>query len=161
MTTHTIYTHPHLPTVAIKKGWCWPAFFFTGIWCLIKGLYVHFFIVLVAFIVGIVLAVMMLPTADVDFIRSTVVTIIGFVMGAYGNEMRSKDIINKGYTVFKSVEAASPEDALKHAPQPSNTNHTNDNSQDKYAQLEKLKELKDAGALTEEEFVEEKQKILS
>lgn len=161
MATHTIYTHPHLPPAAVKVGWGWPAFFFTGIWCLVKGLNKHFFIVLAVMLGGVIGAAFIFQEREaVGWVRDILGLIICLYFGANGNELRGQDLLNKGYVVFKTVEANTPEEALKHAPPPSNAGQPGGSSKDKYDQLEKLKALKDAGALTEDEFAAEKQKTL-
>ena len=38
MRNYSIYEHEVLPLKCIKNGWNWLAFFFQGIWCLIKKL---------------------------------------------------------------------------------------------------------------------------
>lgn len=158
MATHTIYTHPNLPSVAVKVGWGWPAFFFTGIWCLVKGMYKHFFIVLAVMLGGVFVGAFIFQDREaVGWVRDILGLIICIYFGVNGNELRGQDLLNKGYVVFKTVEANTPEEALKHAPP---SGHSGQTDSDKYGQLEKLKALKDAGALTEEEFAVEKQKTL-
>ena len=164
MATHTIYTHPNLPPAAVKVGWGWPAFFFSGIWCLVKGLYKHFFIVLAVMFGGVFIGAFVFQDREaVGWVRDILGLIVCLYLGANGNELRGQDLLNKGYVAFKNVDANTPEDALKYAPSitPNHAPTSNNiNVQDKYNQIEKLKALKDAGALTDDEFTAEKNKML-
>ena len=38
MKTFDVYQNRQGDTQAVKKGWSWPGFFFTWVWCFVKGL---------------------------------------------------------------------------------------------------------------------------
>ena len=40
MKEFNVYSHPIYKIDAVKSGWCWPAFFFSGIWALISRLWI-------------------------------------------------------------------------------------------------------------------------
>jgi hypothetical protein len=51
MAEYNIYKNPSGSTVAVKKGWSWPAFLFTWIWALLKGLHKPAIIIII-FLIG-------------------------------------------------------------------------------------------------------------
>ena len=118
-------------------GFSWPAFFFGGIWLLVKGLYGHFIINLV---IAIITAGFAIP-------------IIWIVYGFIGNDAYKKSLLNKGYLTSAQWENQQNQRTL--TPVPSNASQ-----KDHLSQLRELAEFRDKGVLTEDEFSKQKAKLL-
>ena len=117
------------------QGFSWPAFFFGVIWLLVKGMYGSFLISLVVILVTGGLAA----------------PVIWIVYGFIGNDEHKKSLFKKGYLTSAQWEAQNAASAAPAAPSV---------QRDNAAQLRDLAELRDKGALTEEEFSKQKAKLL-
>lgn len=119
------------------EGFSWPGFFFGVIWLLLKGLYGHFLINLILLIV------------TAGFAAPVVWIVYGFI----GNGAHRSSLIKKGY-LTESQWAA--KDLASPAPrQPSSAA-----PRDQVTQLRELADLRDKGILTEQEFSQQKAKLL-
>ena len=105
MKLYKIFEHPTLPIEIVKKGWSWPAFFFPGIWTLVKKLWIAAAFLWVGFIV---LGVMLSPDAPMHGFRF----IVRIIFGALGNSFRANNLIKRGYEEKDSVSAFNVDGAL-------------------------------------------------
>ena len=105
---------------AVKQGWSWPAFFFVFIWAFVKRLYVAGAIVL-----GGVIVVMLLSwkadelftmgdksARSLDQLCESARWIIMVLLGVNGNELRERNLLQRGYILRGVVAALSPSEAL-------------------------------------------------
>ena len=93
---------------AVKQGWSWPAFFFVGIWACVKKMWG----------LGIILIILSIILSFFNFGAEELVStdpafaifppflfLIGItiriLMGAYGNKLREKNLISRGYQYQK------------------------------------------------------------
>ncbi len=118
-------------------GFSWPGFFFGVIWLLIKGLYGHFLISLVLLIV------------TAGFAAPIVWIVYGFI----GNGAHKSSLLKKGYL---TEEQWSKKENQSPAAQPTSPSSPKDH----LTQLKELAELKEKGILTDEEFLQQKAKLL-
>ena len=89
--------------IEVKKGWSWVAFFFPGIWLLIKGLYkIFFFYFIFAFFLNII------SRTSEEPIFLIFAVAIGFVLHVYcginGNNWNKENLIKKGYFVIEGEQ---------------------------------------------------------
>lgn len=108
---YAIYKSPTGATEAIKKGWSWPGFFFTWIWAFVKNLYI-----VGAVVLGIGVLALVNPYVEAAF-----AIIVGFVVGAKGNEARQNNLLKKGFQFRCKISALTPEGALALFAQEQNT----------------------------------------
>jgi hypothetical protein len=116
-------------------GFSWPAFFFGPIWLLIKGLWGHAIIYILAALVTV----------------GWGAPLLWFVYGFMGNGLHRSDLLKKGY--LTSAQAAVPKEATTAAPSMS--------PGDPIQRLKDLADLRDRGALTDAEFQTQKAKIVA
>ncbi|KAA8998462.1 DUF2628 domain-containing protein [Affinibrenneria salicis] len=113
MKTFDIYRHPVLGYQIVKRGFCWPAFFFGIIWLLVKrlwlaaGLIVGFLI-----LVGIGSELIGLDDNAIDHLFNLLGLGVAVTLGSQGNSLRSKNLQSKSYTLVRSVQAQNPSAAL-------------------------------------------------
>ena len=119
-------------------GFSWPGFFFGAIWLLIKGLYGHFLISLVLLVVS----------------AGVAAPIIWIVYGFIGNGAHKSSLLKKGYLVEKQWSKKESQSSTVQQSSPSIP-------KDLLTQLKELAELKEKGILTDEEFLQQKAKLLS
>jgi hypothetical protein len=105
---------------AVKQGWSWPAFLFTFIWAFVKRLYVAGAIVLG----GVIVVVLLSGKADelfamgdktarsLDRLCESARWVIMILLGVNGNELRGKNLLQRGYVLRGVVAALSPSEAL-------------------------------------------------
>ena len=120
-------------------GFSWPAFFFGIIWMLIKGLYAQ---AVIAIIISIVTAGFAVP-------------VLWIVYGFMGNGLHKSSLLKKGYLTegqSQTVRKSTPNAPLNTV--------TSRPADDSIERLTALAKLKDSGALTQQEFEEQKRKIL-
>jgi hypothetical protein len=118
------------------SGFSWPALFFGIIWLLVKGLYGHFLISLAIVI------------ATAGFAAPVVWIVYGFI----GNDVHKKSLLKKGYL---TNEQWTTRDQKMNAP------FSNTPQKDNLTKLKELGELREKGVLTEDEFNQQKQLIIS
>ena len=118
-------------------GFSWPALFFGVIWLLIKGLYGHF-------VINLVIAI-----ATAGF----AVPVIWVVYGFIGNGAHKSSLLKKGYLTSEQwATRSAPPVVAPSAPLPT--------KKDRVTELRELAELRDKGILTDEEFNQQKAKLL-
>jgi hypothetical protein len=118
-------------------GFSWPAFLFGVIWLLVKGLWGHFLINVVLLIVTVGFAA----------------PIIWIVYGAIGNGAHKSALLKKGY--LTSEQWCQRRSDAKPVPAASGPT-----PKDPATQLREFADLRDRGVLTEEEFAQQKAKLL-
>jgi hypothetical protein len=109
MKTYKIYKNSSGQVEAVKQGWSWPGFFFTSIWCLVKGLYGLGAGLLIAFLIA---RVMSVESEAINALTSLAGLGVAIWLGVSGNEMRGKKLQGKGYEFVSTIDANSPEDAV-------------------------------------------------
>jgi hypothetical protein len=116
-----IFSKPSLPSVAVKRGFSWPGFFFSWIWAFVKGLWVPG-IVLLGIGLTIGLFQRSILTADPLLIILPAL-VLAVTVGVRGNAWRSRKLERAGYDFAGLVEARSGASAVvahglgkKHAP---------------------------------------------
>jgi hypothetical protein len=119
-------------------GFSWPGFFFGAIWLAIKQLWVRFIVSLLIII------------ATGGFGAIPVWIFYGFT----GNGFHKKSLLGRGYLRKDQYENENKSTSLSNDVGEKKQVHVAD-------ELSKLLELKKTGALTEEEFMEQKKRLLS
>ena len=110
MKTYNIYKDSSGQVEAVKQGWSWPGFFFTAIWCIVKGLYGLGAGLLIAFVIA---RIMSAESEVLSGLTSLAGLGVSIWIGVSGNEMRGKKLQEKEYYEFVStLDALSPEDAV-------------------------------------------------
>ena len=118
-------------------GFSWPALLFGVIWLLIKGLYGHFLINVVLLIVTGGLAA----------------PLIWIIYACIGNGAHKSSLLKKGYLTDEQWAKKDQASAQVQPPtQPAQT--------DPVTRLRELADLREKGILTEEEFAQQKAKLL-
>jgi hypothetical protein len=114
-TRYAIVAHPDGRVRAVKQGFCWPAFFFTGIWAFIKGLPVLAIEIVV--VLGTIGIVGRLLTGTI-FLPLLAGVPVRYVLGVKGNRMRQETLLSEGFRLVGTVVASAPKEALAkaHAP---------------------------------------------
>jgi len=105
-----IFTKPSLPTVAVKRGFSWPGFFFTWLWAFSRGLWLEG-----AIILGVCIAIGLLNLVILA-VNPLLVCLPGLisvlVIGMRGNSWRIRKLEKEGYEFVGLVEARSPASAV-------------------------------------------------
>lgn len=165
---YRIYVNPQGEYKAVKKGWSWTAFFFTGIWALVNKMWA---LGIAATIMEIVLSTG--PTIVLNLFWSA-------ILGYKGNKFLGEHLLRSGYDLvgvscketadgaiseyLKNTQGSSTSNnSEKNNPTETSTSNTEDAPVNLYVadELKKLGELKEEGLLTEEEFMSQKQKLLN
>lgn len=112
-----VFSHPIDGLEAVKIGFSWPALFFTGIWLLLKALWVKFLLVFFAMVI---LGVLDRIGKDLGFLGLSLLaslsqTIIYLWIPFVGNDWRAKKLLDKGYVLLGVFEARGVKDALDQA----------------------------------------------
>jgi hypothetical protein len=170
MTTYAVYEHNVFGRKAVKNGFSAGGFFFPLIWSLMHKIW---WLAAVLFPWGMIAAAMDAALSNVGgrglggallaqlmFYHLPAGTIFGFI----GNGMLRASLEKQGYRKLKDIEALSPEDALARITTPVTTkpNAASPNpATDISAQISRLNELRQQGALSNEEYQAAKEKILS
>jgi len=95
---------------AVKQGWSWPAFFFSFIWVFVRGMYVIGIIKLALyFILGFLFLLLLMligitPTT-INIIWKYVFYIVIILFGIFGNILREKNLLSRGYEPKGTVVA--------------------------------------------------------
>lgn len=119
MHNYKIFKDPLGVYEAVKQGWSWPAFFFSTIWAFIKRIWwLGFGLVLLSFLLPSLIAANLqdMPQeqaiAIINMIGSIITMIIGIILGLYGNLLREKNLLSRGYNYVTTVSAETPERAI-------------------------------------------------
>lgn len=122
-------------TREIWEGFSWPAFFFGWAWCFYKGLWPAG---------AIVLSLLMAGGLTHPALGAIVLILSSTILGSFGNEMFANSVLKQGFVpVTDESPPLGPE--------------MSDNRIDR---LERLVALKNSGALSEDEFLAEKAKVI-
>ncbi|WDT75723.1 MAG: DUF2628 domain-containing protein [Candidatus Manganitrophus sp.] len=102
-----IFKHPSGAIEAVKQGWSWPAFFFGFVWAMMKKMWklsigVVLAILVIGFITGIAASEEM-GEAILNGIGMTA----NLMFGVHGNSWREESLTARGFTVKKTISAAS------------------------------------------------------
>ena len=102
--TFRIYSHPDKPRpIAIKVGFCWPAFLIGPLWFLLNRMWVTFLLVLVI-VVG---ADFVLTRAHFGGGLFLLYLITWLVIGFIANPLLASDLLSNGYVHRTTVQASS------------------------------------------------------
>jgi hypothetical protein len=112
MKTFVVYKHPTLGYEAVKKGFSWPAFFFTWIWAISKYLWGP----ALAFI-GINFVVLPITLASAPEGVAALFLFLLFIgidiwFGLEGNEWRISNLKKSEYEYIQTVESSDPDEAI-------------------------------------------------
>ncbi len=114
MNTYSIYYNGVKGTyTAIKEGWSWAAFFFTGAWAIWVSLWKVVFIVLIINIfINIFISHLFVAGSDNQYMAGIAVFVVmSFIFGLNGNKWREERIMNQGYNYVGSINANNPKSA--------------------------------------------------
>lgn len=130
----------------IYEGWSWPAFFFGCIWCMVKGLW------------GLAVAIFLIALVSLAIPILGWLIVIGtwFYLGSKGNELHAKSLLKKGYLTQEQFDAQAAEPAASQRAKFSQRPTERDVIED----LERLQRLRSDGTLSEEEFGNQKARLL-
>ena len=110
MKTYKIFKNPTGQYEAVKQGWSWPAFFFEGIWACVKKIWgLGIVLIILALFAFAPIPISVTDTGEMEISGSAIFLIIiklasliiKFILGAYGNELREKNLISRGYQYQK------------------------------------------------------------
>jgi len=115
MKTYAVYWLPPQGIEAIRTGFSWPALLLGIIWLIIKKLWMITALWTALFILLIVASAY---TQKMNSVFLSIVIIFGnfallLLPGFKGNEWWANNLKRRGYHYVRSVEAESPEDAMK------------------------------------------------
>jgi uncharacterized membrane protein required for colicin V production len=119
MNTFRVYKHPAQGFEAVKEGFSWPALFFGPLWLLFKQLWLF----AVAWITASVILSSIEGISDEVGMASGPMTMVYLlVAGGYlalwlipafkGNSWRAKNLLKRGYTLVRTVQAKTPDSAV-------------------------------------------------
>ena len=95
--------NPHGNYKAVKDGWSWTAFFFTGIWALVNQIWV----------LGIVATIMEIGTAlSIPGVGLGINLFWSIIFGIKGNKMLAIQLLKRGYDDIAVVKSSTPEGAI-------------------------------------------------
>lgn len=114
MNSYKIYSNPQGTLEAVKVGWSWPGFFFSGIWALVKKMWflgsalIIIFLVLESFV-----PFSLSPTmSGMEIFINISSLIVSIVFGIKGNEWRETNLQTRGYEFKGTVRAQNGEGAI-------------------------------------------------
>jgi hypothetical protein len=106
-----IFTKPSAPSIAVKRGFCWPGFFLTFFWALFRRLWLPAVAILLATVaVGVSRSTVLIGN-PVPYVLSGLV--LHLFVGLRGNMWRSQKLERAGYGFVGLVPARSAAAALK------------------------------------------------
>lgn len=115
----------HAQYIAVKDGWCWPAFSATWGWALATRLHGLAVKILVGWLGAIVVCYFILTrvTPETSIWLFILLLLIGnvcvrLVCGAYGNQWRRAHLTQRGYYLARTVAASTRTSALAEVLQP-------------------------------------------
>jgi len=109
MKTFDVYQHSIYGLQAVKQGFSWPAFGFTVWWALAKKMWgiasLLFLALMVLFIIDL--------ASDINVLIIFIAHLILFIFtGFNANEWRRANLLNRGFTLVKTVSANNPDAAM-------------------------------------------------
>jgi hypothetical protein len=105
-----IFSKPSFPTMAVKRGFSWPGFFFSFIWAFSRGLWLQGAII-VAF-AAVIWAVDFIFFAGNPWLTGMLELLVMLAVGVRGNSWRSRKLEHDGYEFTALIEARSPASAV-------------------------------------------------
>lgn len=129
MKNYNIYKHSDGKIEAVKQGWSWPAFFFGGIWALIKQLWMVAGLIFAYAIISSIIIQSVTPSYDhyeysgedlsqaflLQNISLLIQLGIAIFLGVKGNTLREANLIKRGYECIGNVNAVNPDSAISDA----------------------------------------------
>lgn len=129
MKNYNIYKHSDGKIEAVKQGWSWPAFFFGGIWALIKQLWMVAGLIFAYAIISSIIIQSVTPSYDYyeysgedlsqAFLLQNISLLIqlgiAIFLGVKGNTLREANLIKRGYECIGNVNAVNPDSAISDA----------------------------------------------
>lgn len=123
MKIYTIYANSQGNHRAVKQGWSWPAFLFTWIWAMAKGLWALRTLSMGIFSIlfAITFIALSLPSLSVDMnvmldlfvvYISYAALAFSFIMGAKGNQWVNDSLLTQGYKNKEIIVAQDPSAAI-------------------------------------------------
>lgn len=99
---------------AVKVGFSWPALFLSGIWLLLKGLWVKFLMVFAAMTLVVVARLFgrEVGLGGLALLADLAQIAIWVWVAVMGNEWRANRFLARGYALLGTVEASNPQDAV-------------------------------------------------
>lgn len=104
MKTYDVYEHPHFGRKVVKKGFIWPAFFFSVIWAWAKGMVaVGFALLGVNWAMGFLL--LLLPISFDEYLLLSCLFLLVYMLtvGCNASKWRSNHLRNKGFKLVNTV----------------------------------------------------------
>ena len=116
MKKYKVYQHADGKTIVAKIGFCWPAFFLTGIWAFVKRLWPVFFVSIFSLIVIKLLGNFSVKNNDLMTATFTMLILIIFhlVFGLFGNTWHMLNLEKRGYKMLGACLANNADEALAH-----------------------------------------------
>ena len=106
-----IFTKSGAPTLAAKRGFCWPGFFFSWIWGFARGLWIPAIALLVGHLIIFLLQIT--PVVDISPVFAGLCSLLlNLVAGLRGNSWRSAKLEKAGYSFVGVVNARSAASAV-------------------------------------------------
>lgn len=129
MKNYNIYKHSDGKIEAVKQGWSWPAFFFGGIWALIKQLWMVAGLIFAYAIISSIIIQSVTPSYDYyeysgedlsqAFLLQNISLLIqlgiAIFLGVKGNTLREANLIKRGYECIGNINAVNPDSAISDA----------------------------------------------
>jgi len=114
MKQYKILQNPQGLIEAVKRGWSWPAFFFSGIWALVKKMYLLGLGLFFAyFVMGFISSFSALGTEQViDGLARFFSIIVSIVFGVNGNKWLESNLRSRGFHFKDTVSATTTEKAI-------------------------------------------------
>jgi hypothetical protein len=109
-----VYSHPVLGYEAVKKGFSWPAFFFTWVWAFIKKLWIPGIGIFVALLVVIVIQDVSAQKHAEFMVFIAFLAQLGmqYWVGENGNSWRAESMIERGFSLIAGSAASTPDAAI-------------------------------------------------
>lgn len=117
MKSFDIYEHPTLGYKVVKRGFCWPAFFFTVIWAFVKKMWSHGWMIIGVFLFLVLIETMFEEEGSEGGVLLMLVLEVGFtiLIGFKGNDWRRSNLAKRGFQFTRNVTAQTPDAALAQA----------------------------------------------
>lgn len=100
-----IYAHPEGDIEAVKVGWSWPGFFFTGLWALIKRLWTIGAAVLAGLLVVAMATTPGETGGSTSMVFNGLALAISAIFGQFGNAWLEADLGERDYTYRATIRA--------------------------------------------------------
>jgi len=113
MKEFAIYKNPIGQFEAVKKGFSWPGFFFAAIWAFVKKMWaIGGATIGVVFVVFFVLAMAGVDEYSLNMFTNIVNLAVALFFGIMGNQLREKNLNDRGFELVDTVQAANSEGAI-------------------------------------------------